>query len=746
MKRQPASENTAYHVARITVVDALIALIASVFALLLYLRTLAPGVLGGDSGEFQFAAWLGGFAHPTGYPLYLLLGWLWTHLLPLHDPAWRMNAFSALLGAVATGLVYVLALRMLRQVTFNPWPRLLAIFAALTFTVTPTFWSQATLAEVYTLNVALVAAILLGMVTWGQTGSRRALYLTALLYGLSLAHHRTTLLYLPAIAVYLWLVARAAPSATRNVNPEAEHPELVEGCEAAAAPDGALRQTQAANVPRSVGRQRLTLSLRHFVILALLVLAPLMLYLIIPLAAPHAPYFEIRVGPDRVLPLYRPTAAGFIEHISGQGFGSALGVGGSAAARLKGLPALFAAELTVVGTVLGMLGLIGLGLRVRPLLALTGLSFLAIVGFNLVYGIGDIYGYYIPAYLIWVLWVALGLGAVCDAVWGRSRRIPLGHGDTEKRRHGEAESIPAQPSPRRRVPASPRHWLALALCVISLALPIYLLATNFISHDRSHDATAQAWNALLAQPIAQDAILITNDRDEMMPQWYLKYVEGRRADLTGLFPLIQPGPEWADVGAVTEQALRSGRPVYWIKPMLGMEVRFASEAAPDPLAAPGASLVRVLGPAAPNPPERPAEAVFGDAIRLAGYDLSPATLNPGGTAELTLHWQPLTRLDADFTTFVHLVDADGNKLSQSDHRPGGVFYPTSLWKPGETLADRHTLTVPTTLGRCRTRSSSACTTARPGFSSWVSRSRSAHCPDNVFALRASFVMWYTRDQ
>ncbi len=86
----------------------------ALLAFLLYLRTLAPGLLGGDSGEFQFAAWLGGFAHPTGYPLYLLLGWLWTHLLPLHDPAWRMNAFSALWGGVATGLVYLLALRMLR--------------------------------------------------------------------------------------------------------------------------------------------------------------------------------------------------------------------------------------------------------------------------------------------------------------------------------------------------------------------------------------------------------------------------------------------------------------------------------------------------------------------------------------------------------------------------------------------------------------------------------------------------------
>ena len=209
MKRQAANENITYHVARITFVDALIALIASVFALLLYLRTLAPGVLGGDSGEFQFAAWLGGFAHPTGYPLYLLLGWLWTHLLPLHDPAWRMNAFSALWGGVATGLVYLLALRMLRQATANPWSRLFSLFAALTFAVTPTFWSQATLAEVYTLNAALVAAILLGLVTWGQTGSRRALYVSALLYGLSLAHHRTTLLYLPAI-VALYVVGLPA--------------------------------------------------------------------------------------------------------------------------------------------------------------------------------------------------------------------------------------------------------------------------------------------------------------------------------------------------------------------------------------------------------------------------------------------------------------------------------------------------------------------------------------------------------
>jgi hypothetical protein len=226
--------------------------------------------------------------------------------------------------------------------------------------------------------------------------------------------------------------------------------------------------------------------------------------------------------------------------------------------------------------------------------------------------------------------------------------------------------------------------------VISLALPIYLVITNFTPHDRSHDATAQAWDALLTQPIPRDAVLITNDRDEMMPQWYLKYVESRRPDLTGLFPLIQPTSEWADVGAVTDQALHSGRPVYLIKPMTGLEVKFNL--------APEGALVRVDGPAAAIPPTQPAGQTFGDAIRLAGYDVAPDTLVPGGTAEIALHWQPIARLGADYTTFVHLVNANGDKIAQNDHRPGGAYYPTSLWKPGETLVDRHTLVLPADLG------------------------------------------------
>jgi hypothetical protein len=53
---------------------------------------------------------------------------------------------------------------------------------------------------------------------------------------------------------------------------------------------------------------------------------------------------------------------------------------------------------------------------------------------------------------------------------------------------------------------------------------------------------------------------------------------------------------------------------------------------------------------------------------------------------------------ADYTSYVHVIDAAGDRLVQSDHLPGGVYYPSSLWRPGEMLRDRHVLTIPESAG------------------------------------------------
>jgi hypothetical protein len=574
-----------------------------------------------------------------------------------------------------------------------------AFFAALTFTVTPTFWSQAVIAEVYTLHAAFVAATLLGLVSWGESRRPRTLYLTAAIYGLSLAHHRTMILLLPAMAVYLWLTCRAPgdrPAMNRRANEQ--RPMNGAGSDASAGfiRRGWIARTFHVRAGTPDPATRLDAKPNLLALLGLIIL-PLLLYFYIPLAAPAAPYATVKISPAQTLALYEPTWRGFLAYIAGQTFQADLAAPGQAIARALPAMRLLVNEVTWVGIALGLLGLLVSGVRSQgsgvrsqgsAVGALTILSFLAIFGFNLFYGIGDIYVFFIPVYLIWTLWMAAGVwacGEVGGWVWKKF----------------DASRISAKPpggTPRasRLTPAlvslSTRLLVSLFPCFLALLLPAWLLATHFGAADQSRNTQPRAaWQALLAQPIPQAAILVTNDRDEMMPLWYMQHVEGVRPDLTGLFPLIRPEPAWADVGGVIGEALRSGRPVLLIKPMSGLEVRFRLE--------PAGALVRVLGPAAARPATQPADALYAGAIRLTGYDLRPAGLVPGGSVSLTLHWQPARRLDADYTTFVQLLNADGVKIGQSDHRPGGVYYPTSLWKPGETLADTHTLSLAADLGR-----------------------------------------------
>jgi hypothetical protein len=97
-------------------------------------------------------------------------------------------------------------------------------------------------------------------------------------------------------------------------------------------------------------------------------------------------------------------------------------------------------------------------------------------------------------------------------------------------------------------------------------------------------------------------------------------------------------------------------------------------------------------------PRRPADVVFGDSVRLAGFAVEPAELSAGQTATVTLFWQPTAPLVEDWTTFAQIVNANGDKVGQSDHRPGGEHYPSSRWAVGEELRDSHAVTLAADLG------------------------------------------------
>jgi 4-amino-4-deoxy-L-arabinose transferase-like glycosyltransferase len=92
--------------------------------------------------------------------------------------------------------------------------------------------------------------------------------------------------------------------------------------------------------------------------------------------------------------------------------------------------------------------------------------------------------------------------------------------------------------------------------------------------------------------------------------------------------------------------------------------------------------------------QRDLQVSFEDGLDLLGYGLDPATLQPGGTLTVTLHWQARDWVGVPYTTFVHLLDPNGQRVDQADGPPFDGLHPTDHWLPGERLHDQRLLTVP----------------------------------------------------
>lgn len=189
--------------------DALIAVLLAIAALAVYVRTLAPDVLYGDSAEFQTLTYTLGHTHSTGYPIYLFLARL-VGFLPFHSPAWRVSLFSAIMAALAVAGVYLVA----RHLTSS---RAGATLGSLGLALSYTMWSQAVISEVYAPAAAFLAWIYLLVLRWQQDPEHcsRSLFAGGLLSGLSLGMHATTALAaLPSAGlVLLWLIVRRAKQA-----------------------------------------------------------------------------------------------------------------------------------------------------------------------------------------------------------------------------------------------------------------------------------------------------------------------------------------------------------------------------------------------------------------------------------------------------------------------------------------------------------------------------------------------------
>lgn len=174
-----------------------VGLVAGVLSLAAYLATLCPTVYVEGSGELIGATYLLGTAHPTGYPLYCLLGRLCSLLLPLGTPAHQINLYTALTAATAAGLLAaLLAARGLGPAAAGS--------AGLAFAFSATFWSQAVIAEVYGLAMAGAVLLLWLGLRSAASGKRGPWLLLAYVAGLGLTLHLSLILFWPALALLHW--------------------------------------------------------------------------------------------------------------------------------------------------------------------------------------------------------------------------------------------------------------------------------------------------------------------------------------------------------------------------------------------------------------------------------------------------------------------------------------------------------------------------------------------------------------
>ena len=337
----------------------------------LYAAGAAPGLSILDSGEFLGVAATLGVAHPTGYPLYALLGQLAT-FFPWGEQAFLINLVSAAAAAGAAFFVALAAGELARQLELGDMGSALAITAAgLLVLAGRTLWSVATMAEVYALNALFWGALLWAALRVRRTGAARELYVLALITGLSLTNHMTIILFFPALAFIGW-----------------------------------------------PGRERAKGLARALPLAAAFLLAGVSVNLYTPLRAARHPLFNWN-DPSTAGPLYAHLAgfqyrgnfleeglAGVREAWASYRGGVLSNVTPAAAFAALGLAWLFAKRRWAVASALA-------------------LYFAGYLAYCVVYAIPDIDYYFVPLHLVVVFAAAIGVGAVARFIAERFTKARL---------------------------------------------------------------------------------------------------------------------------------------------------------------------------------------------------------------------------------------------------------------------------------------------------------------------------------
>jgi hypothetical protein len=173
-----------------------IASVVATLAFWAYTQTLLPGVDLGDTGGFQAAVLWPEVSARQAYPLYYALARAFVLLTSPDNPARALNLFSAIWAAVAVGLITFLTTSISNS-------RSAGVAAGALLAFSYTFWSQALIAEVYSLHLALLGTCLVALYAYAKRPNTPRLLLFLALYATSFGNHLGMILLLLPFALFL---------------------------------------------------------------------------------------------------------------------------------------------------------------------------------------------------------------------------------------------------------------------------------------------------------------------------------------------------------------------------------------------------------------------------------------------------------------------------------------------------------------------------------------------------------------
>lgn len=233
---------------------------AALICFVIYLLTLYPGVGFMDTGELAAACYTFGIPHPTGYPLFLVIGYIFSHLPLPGSIIYKLNLLSAIESAIAVFITYLTAVnlssyligKIIKQapskvkdgkqkskgavknvnenseISSKPTANdasflayILGFSSAIACGLTSTFWQDAIQVEVYALHSLFLSLIMYYVVKifTGDSYNKKHWIGLFIFIGLSFSNHLTTLFILPSVLNLIYLTNKNGRGSYKNILP-----------------------------------------------------------------------------------------------------------------------------------------------------------------------------------------------------------------------------------------------------------------------------------------------------------------------------------------------------------------------------------------------------------------------------------------------------------------------------------------------------------------------------------------------